>query len=295
MRYKDPLFIVNSKNKCPKCNGNKPQVKNCPYCNKGGYEPIDLSGLWDNSAAFLVCGGPSINKLPFQRLNERGIVSLAVNNIAAHVPVSAWCFSDPHEKFHHALFLDPKIMTFAPIPKLNRNIRIKENGEFRFSDMKVKDCPNTYGFDRKTSLYPDNFLKTYYAQWGHGGKQPENEKQFICLCTMLIGIRLLCYLGCNRIYMLGVDFLRKEDEQYAFGQQASVQNGRYNKENTMLKMIKPHLTENGISIYNCNPESKCDAFDYVPFEDAFKICKNNLPEEPFDLSHWYDKEGGTKQ
>lgn len=295
MNYQDPLFIVNPREKCPKCEGRRPEVKECPSCDGSGYSPINISGLWANTAGFLVCGGPSVNKLPFHKLKERGVVSLAVNNIAAHVPVKAWCFSDPHEKFHHALFRDPSIMTFAPTPKLGRNIRVKSNGKFAYSNIAIKDCPNTYGFPRKTSLYPDKFLETYYAQWGHGGKQPENEREFTCLCTMLIGIRLMCYLGCTRIFTLGVDFWRAEEEQYAFNQKASRVNGRYDKENKMLERIKPNLQKHGIEIYNCNPESKCTAMDYVPFEDAFKVCKNNIEEEPFDLSGWYDKEGGTKK
>jgi len=294
MKYEDPLFIVNPKETCPNCQGRKPTLKSCPCCDKTGYKPINMSGIWNNMAGFLVCGGPSLNKLPLEKLKERGVVSLAVNNIAAHVPVKAWCFSDPHEKFHHGLFLDPSIMTFAPTPKLGRKIRVKENGKFHYANTKVKDCPNTFGFTRKTSLYPDKFLKTYYAQWGHGGKQPENEREFTCLCTMLIGIRLMCYLGCNRIFAIGVDFWRGEDEQYAFAQTASRVNGRYNKENKMLSNIRPHLEENGIKVYNCNPESKCDAFEFATFENAFNICKNNI-SEPFDLSGWYDKEGGTKK
>jgi len=295
MNYQDPLFIVNPREACPICQGRKPKVKSCPNCDKSGYKPVNMSGLWNNSAGFLVCGGPSINKIPYHKLTERGVVSLGVNNIAAHVPVKAWCFSDPHEKFHHALYRDPAIMTFAPTPKLGRKLRIKKDGAFISSNTRVKDCPNTYGFPRKTSLYPDKFLETYYAQWGHGGKQPENEREFTCLCTMLIGIRLMCYLGCNKIFTLGVDFWRAEDEQYAFGQTASRANGGYKKENKMLEMIKPNLESNGVQIYNCNPESKCTAFDYVSFEEAFKTCKNNIEQEPFYLSGWYDKEGGTKK
>jgi hypothetical protein len=290
--YNDLLEIVNSKQPCPKCNGEKPQIKVCDYCKRSGFEQINLSGLWhrDNpTAGFLVCGGPSINKLPYHKLKERGVVSLGVNNIAAHVPVSAWCFSDPHVKFHHALFFDPAIMTFAPTPKLNKRIRIKQaDGTFRELKKKVKDCPNTFGFNRKTFLYPEQFLTTEYAHWGYGGKQPESERPYTCLSTMLLGIRLMCYLGCQRIYMLGVDFWRDKEQQYAFGQKANASNNRYLHEDDMLKKIKPYLEEKDIKIFNCNPESKCTAFDYVSFDDAFKICRNDVPED-IDLSNWYEK------
>jgi hypothetical protein len=285
--YNDPLILVNSKKVCPACNGEKPAIKHCRTCKKHGFLPTDLNGLW-SAPGFLVCGGPSINKLPFHKLSERGIVSMAINNSAGHVPVSAWVFSDPQEKFHHGLYLDPKIMTFAPISKLNKKYRIKEGNEFKWSDDMVKDCPNTFGFSRKTELYPEKFLTTDFAQWGYGGKQP-SEKPFECLCTMLLGIRLMCYLGCPRIYLLGVDFLRTEIEQYSFAQKANPSSRRYAHENAMLQSIRPYIEQMGVEIYNCNIESQCNAFDFVTFEDAFEDCKG-MVREPFDLSGWYEKE-----
>jgi hypothetical protein len=155
--YNDSLEIVNSKQPCPKCNGEKPQVKECVYCKHSGFESINLSGLWhrDNpTAGFLVCGGPSINQLPYHKLKERGVVSLGINNVAAHVPVSVWCFSDPHTKFHHALFFDPAIMTFAPTPKLNKRIRIKQaDGTFRELNKKVKDYCAFHNINFEESKY----------------------------------------------------------------------------------------------------------------------------------------------
>jgi len=281
--------MVNSKKRCPVCKNQKPAKKTCSHCKCFGYLPVDLSGLWDNTSGFLVCGGPSINKFPFHLLRERGILSLGINNAAGHVPCSAWCFSDPQEKFHHGLYLDPTIMTFAPIPKLDKRIRMKYGGKIDWVDTKVEDCPNTFGFDRKTLMYPNEFLTTSYAQWGYGGKQDENERPFTCLATMLIGIRLMCYLGCRRIYLLGADFWRGQDEQYAFPQKAALVNGRYDKENTMLASIRPSVEKGGISIYNCNPESRCTAFSHVTFDDALSDCRGAVPREPFDLAGWYEK------
>jgi len=288
MTYDDPLTVVNAKRECPDCGRVKPEIKSCKTCDKHGFLPANISGIWAPSPGFLLCGGPSSNKLPLEKLRERGIVSLGINNSAGHIYTNAWIFSDPQEKFHHGLYVDPKIMTFAPIPKLDKRVRVKVGDEFIWSSTKVMDCPNTYGFDRKTSLYPDKFLKTTYAQWGYGGKQPE-DTPFECLATMLLGIRMMCYLGCPRIYLLGVDFFRGEDAQYSFNQKARTSNKRYVHETAMLKSIKPYLKESGIEVFNCNPDTKCDAFDIVSFEDAFEDCKGLTPAEPFDLANWYDK------
>ena len=66
-------------------------------------------------------------------------------------------------------------------------------------------------------------------------------------------------------------------------------NGRYYKTNKLLKELRPIFEADGFFVYNCNPESKCDAFDYVPFEKAYLDCKGGVPPEPFDLSQWYEK------
>lgn len=290
MNYEDPLLVTSSKKLCPACNGEKPAIKSCEFCGQSGYLPIDLSGLWDGTAAFLVGGGPSANSMPYHRLRERGVISLGINNVAGHIPCSAWCFSDPQEKFHHGLYMDPSIITFAPIFKLNKQIRKKEGDEFIWQRKKVKHCPNTFGFKRMTQLFPDQFLSTDYAHWGYGGKQDEATRPFKCLCTMLIGLRLLCYLGCKRIYLFGVDFWRGEEQQYSFSQKASLVNGRYRKEEEMLKSIYPVLQEKGISMYNCNPDSKCGIFEHRSFDQAIEDCKNGVPFEPFDLSGWYEKQ-----
>jgi hypothetical protein len=295
---KDPLFVVNPKIPCS-CQENHiefPEGQSCHLCRGTGATPVNISGLWAPSAGFLVCGGPSLNNLPFQKLSERGIVSLAVNNVAGYVPVSSFCFSDPQSKFHHGVFLDPKIMTFAPNSKLKKHIRAKfPDGTFHSLKTRVRNCPNTFGFDRRTTFDAKTFLTTEYAHWGRGGKQSEENKPFTCLCTMLLGIRLMHYLGCSRVYMLGVDFKRTEEAQYAFGQTAEVRNGRYSHENAMLAELKPYFDREGFKLFNCNPESGCDVFPKVSFEDAFEDCKGAVPNEPFDMADWYNKEMEEEQ
>jgi hypothetical protein len=89
--------------------------------------------------------------------------------------------------------------------------------------------------------------------------------------------------------MLGVDFNMTEAEQYAFGQHCSARNGRYRHENAMLAELKPYFDADGFKLFNCNPESQCDVFPKVGFDEAYDDCKGGVPEEPFDLSEWYSK------
>jgi hypothetical protein len=238
----DPLLVVNPKVSCLSCGAAKKRIQAtcavcanqpelcrtcdreldkardiCSECGGTGCKAVDLCGLWGPSAGFLVCGGPSLNKMPYQRLRERGIVSLGVNNVSGHAPVAAWCFSDPQNKFHHGLFLDPKVLTFSPIGKLKRKVRAKlPDGTFRGLRTRVRECPGTLGFARRTEFDAPTFLTTRFAHWGRGGKQEEDNRPFMCLCNMLLGIRLLHYLGCPRVYMLGVDFKMTDEAQYSF-------------------------------------------------------------------------------
>lgn len=284
----DPLFMVNTKSFCPNCEGDRRKRRTCKFCKQSGFSPIDLSGMWHPSAGFLVCGGPSINNLPIEKLKDRGIVSLGVNNISGYVPVSAWTFSDPQRKFHHGLHLDPKTITFSPIPKLRKHIRAKlPDNTFRILDKRVFECPSVFGYERKTVFYPETFFSTPYAHWGMGGDHINRD--FTCICTMLLGIRLMHYLGCSRVYMIGVDFWMTEESQYAFNQTKNVRNGRYIKENKMLEALQPICKKINFNLFQCNPDSKCSAVPYVPFEEALDDCKDCVPKEPFDLSEWYDK------
>ena len=286
----DSLFVVNPKKACSLCQNDKLARGKCEVCRGTGFRPVDLNGLWYPSSGFLVCGGPSVNKIDKEKLRERGVVSLAVNNVAGHVPVTAWCFGDPQIKFHHGVHLDPKCLTFAPLGKLRKRIYVKlPDGTFRATKVHVMDCPGVYGFARTSKFIPSEFFSSWYGQWGRGGDQPASDMPFKCLCTMLLGFRLMHYLGCPRIYLLGVDLWMDEASPYAFNQQRSPHNRRYWKENAYLKELKPVFKEHGFEVFNCNPDSKCDVFDYVPFEKAYEDCRGAVPIEPFDLSKWYDK------
>jgi hypothetical protein len=277
----DALVLFDSKTKCIKCH--RSEEYKCEYCNNTGWNPISLRNLWYQSSAFLVCGGPSINQIPYEKLSERGIVSLGINNIATKVPVSAWCHTDGVRKFHHGLYFDPKCITFSPVHKFEDKVVAKlPNGTFSKTNKRLADCPNTFGFLRKEKFDPENFFNTKYAQWGE--KNPPHV-----LSTMFVGLRLLHYMGCQRVFLVGVDFEAQQgDQQYAFPQSKKGTPQAYLRYNRMLKKLKPIFEEYKLKVYNCNPTSKCTVFDYMSFDDAFKICKGVVPKE-LDTNDYYTR------
>lgn len=278
--------------------------------------------------------------LDTRQLGRRGVVSLGVNNCAASVPVRAWTFSDPQFKFHHSLFLDPSVITFAPAPKLRSHIRVQRaDGSFTFVNTRVADCPNTIGYARSAAFCPSDFLTSWFASWGMGGHQHKKGDQYRALmldcktcgktgvcpfcngdkcakcrigkrkkptgecakcagvgllrpftrqATMLIGLRLLCHLGLKRIYCIGIDFDRpSKDEGYGFDEVGSGGTSVYEKEDKMLRMVKPHLDRAGIEVFNCSPQSRCTAFAHRDFDDAIKDCTRYMGS--VRTRGWYSK------
>lgn len=264
-----------------------------------------LRNMLKGGAAFLVCGGPSLRTMPYQRLAERGVFSLGVNNVAGFAPCSAFVCSDPPYKFHWGIFTDPKVMKFLPVPKLRPRrgaLRYKDPRNGRFFDLNIttRDCPNVWGFDRRSWLTADEtWFTTKDAAWGNhkdGVVKTGNDKT---VNTMLLGIRVLQYLGARQIFLAGVDFFmspaRSISDNYSFGEQRNVgactsNNGQYQVCDKWLTELRPVFERFGFEVYNCNVFSRLRAFDYVPFEEGIRVCKGIIPDEPFDLVGWYEKD-----
>jgi hypothetical protein len=306
--FYDPLLLYNLKINCSKCKG---ESKTCAHCKGAGKEPVNLNGLWYPSPAFLVCGGPSVNKIDYKRLAERGVASLGINNAAGHVPCSAWCFLDAPSRFHYGLFLDPKCLTFMPSSKKDQNNIVVKLPDKTFQRLRIRlgNTPSALGYIRNYNprdCKKENFLTDYYAHACLGNIDTLNKKNIATpLCSILIGLRILHYLGCPRVYILGLDLTRDQETKafYSFNEYTTKDSNdvyvhpkakkrrwwRHVLENEMLCNLKTIFKKHNFKVYNCNPDSKCTAFKYVPFEKALKDCKNGIPQEPFDFENYYNK------
>jgi hypothetical protein len=256
-----------------------------------------LRNLWAPSAGFLVCGGPSLEKLDLEKLRDRGVISLAINNVAGFAPVRAFLCADPPEKFHGGIFLDPAILKFVPTTKLGKRIRMRSpDGKLAFTTMRVQDCPSVFAFKRDSHWEPSAFLKRDAATWGISKEQAKSLERPHILFTFFIGLRMLHYLGCRHVYLLGVDFTMDSDHGYVFDQHRTAgamrgNNNSYRIAAEMCSELQPHLNAAGFYVYNCNRHSYLTAFPHVPFHRALEHCRGVVPREPFALSDWYDKDG----
>lgn len=255
-------------------------------------------------SAFLVAGGPSAKELDLSLIEQRGIFSLAVNNMAGFYKASAFVCSDPPEKFFDGIWKDPQTMKFLPIPKLtNRGkgtLRQKIGDSFERLKIKTVDCPNVWGFERRSWFQPDDtFFTEPSAAWGNHDDGVLRTGESKTVCTLLLGIRLLYYLGARRIFLVGVDFGMDPTkgllENYAFGEQRDKSaiksnNEQYTVVNDWLCKMQQGGTFDrfGLEIYNCNPNSRLRAFAHVPYDLAVNDSLRDYPSK-VDLENWYRK------
>ena len=254
-----------------------------------------LRGLWQDCAAFYVCGGPSLKALDLSFLKERGVVSLGVNNVAGYAPVKAMTFSDPASKFHHGIFFDPGIIKFVPKPKMSERVRAKmPDGSFQWTAYEVRHCPSVFAYERDGIWHEKEFFSRDKATWGVSKKHVENQGKQTILFSFFLGIRLLHYLGVRRIYLLGVDFKMDAQHHYAFGQyrhQGAIgsNNNSYRVATGMLQGLRPYLDASGLQIFQTNPDSALRVFDHVPLETAIEDCRGLVPQGPLDMARYYEK------
>jgi hypothetical protein len=253
-----------------------------------------LRDLWARSAGFLVCGGPSLQTYNLDRLKDRGITSLGVNNAAGAAHCRAFTCSDPPMKFHHGIWLDPSVMKIVPKPKLHKRVRAKLGHSFRYTALNVNQCPNVWGYARNATFEPAEFLTSSHATWGVNSAAAEKSGRAKILFTWFLGLRLLHYLGVKRVYLLGVDFQMEAGAPYAWRERKDEggcggNNNHYLKARSMCRELLPVFQAAGFEVFNCNPESRLEVFPYIPFETALDDCRGHIPEEPFDLFGWYGK------
>ena len=264
---------------------------------------VDLSGLLANrTAAFLVCGGPSLSLVNPNHLNHRGVFTMAVNNAGAwdSFRPSSFICSDPPMKFHAGIWLDPAVMKFVPLPKLKTGrgvIHLKDDGKFSAAGFSACHCPNVWGFLRRSWMaLDDTFFTDEGAAWGNLNEGVMRTGLPKTVNTMLLGIRLLYYLGARQIFLVGCDFKMAEGAVYAFDQ--GKEEGGVNSNNDQYRIVNDWLTamqragifeRRDLTIMNTTMESQLEAFPKIPFDDAMQLVLKGFPKCPLDTADWYAK------
>jgi hypothetical protein len=114
------------------------------------------------------------------------------------------------------------------------------------------------------------------------------------LSTMFQAVRLCYFLGFRNVYLLGADFSMDGGKRYSFdetGNQGTVRgnNSAYPKLNQIFHALRPAFDAAGYRVFNCNPESRLTAFDFISFDNAYAWARENMPKE-ISTSGWYERD-----
>lgn len=262
-------------------------------------EPTSLENVYLNGSVLLVLSGPSLNTHDLTKLNQRGIMTFAVNNAGCVVRPNIWTFGDSTVKFHEALFKDAGILKILPKPRMGDRIRTKVNGSFAQLDTQVVELPGVVCIERNNDLDIENWLWEPSVNWGCGKESAEKTGYPRVLSTMIQAVRLCYYLGFRKVFLLGCDFQMDFSQPYAFAQTkhregCSGNAKSYNSINWIFHQLQPHFKKAGFNCWNCNEKSGLTAFPYLPYNEAIDMALEGFPRT-IDAAGWYDCKDGSRQ
>lgn len=245
---------------------------------------VFLGDIYRGRPAFLICSGPSLTTHDLSLLQQRGVLTLSVNNAATVFRTQLWCSVDDPASFSDAIWRDPGITKFVPLCHMEKCFSVRnERQELVPSADRVGDMPAVFGFRRNEAFKADQWLYEDTFNWGNHSKRVDDYGQQGSRSVMYIALRMLFYLGVRRIYLLGCDFRMEEGRKnYAFEQDRSSSSVRgnncsYRILNVRLARLKPYFEQAGLEIWNCTPSSGLTAFPYVDYETAVAAVLADMP------------------
>lgn len=252
--------------------------------------PVPLENIFRKGCCFFIGGGPSLNTQNLSLLQQRGIFTLAVNNIAArHIQPNIWMAADDMKSYHDIILNDPTIWKIVKADRYHA----------------IKTKPNVMYFKWNEAFNVDTFLTEPTVNFGccnphSGGGSPygPNKKIDSLGCKgrrsiMLSAMRIMYYLGFRTIFLLGCDFNMQfaqhstitpkgNKQPYAFEQHkwkggVDSNNRGYEILNKRFTALVPFFQKSGFEIFNCTPGSKLTAFPTMDYNKALSIVLKDIP------------------
>jgi hypothetical protein len=247
---------------------------------------VFLGDMLRGGHAFLVCSGPSLASHDLDLLQQRGIVTCAVNNAATIVRPNYWVSVDDPGNFADVIWRDPGILKFVPLCHMEKKFRVRDTQvELVPSQELVGDMPSVFGFRRNEAFIAEQFLHEDTFNWGNHGDRTDAYGFRGCRSVMLVAVRLMFYLGVRTLYLLGCDFKMQTGVQnYAFEQDRSrsaVRNNNHTFEalNVRFRHLLPYFEREGFQIYNCTPNSGLIPFEHLDYREAVNQALDRVPNK----------------
>lgn len=243
------------------------------YTKTGEKRITDFRDLHVNGTCFLVGGSPSLKEQPIHMLEERGVLTMAMNNAATHFKPKMWVSGDHPQCYEPQILKDPGIMKFAPA----------HAAELKTKDDKMyRENPNMLFYIQKPEVpYNEFFEDVAEVPWYNN--------------TLFVGIHILYNLGIRTIILAGSDFgFQKDGEVYAHKTKLGAlerkwNNDVYSFQVKELKLMKPLFDSNGLKLVDTSKNSKLsDTYEHVSLEEGLQLAKRSFPTsmvDPATLPH----------
>lgn len=258
----------------------------CCFVDYKGRPVEGLQNLYRGASCFLVCGGPSTNDQNLSLLNQRGILTAAVNQAGAtQVRPNVWFSVDQPAHFHEAIWRDPAITKIVKWHWRTKSFRERLGDTWVNGETRTKHCPNTWFLKWRTGWNANTFLTDPRPTWGTDKDRPEEDPERApTRSVMLVAVRVLFQMGIRKIYLLGADFHMTKEQPYSFGgmgdkAKARSNNRAYGWMNRRWHEVRPHLEAYGLQVLNCAPGGNLTAFERLPFEAAVEDALAGFPRE----------------
>lgn len=258
-------------------------------------KPVSLANLYRNRSAFLACGGPSLLNHDLKKLNQRGILIMAVNNAAAIVRPHLWTCVDDPGNFCDAIWRDPTILKFAPRENFDKRLVVRnQKGELVVSGESVRQMPAVFGYARNEEFVPERFLQEETFNWGNHAKKTDADGQSGSRSVMYVALKLLFHLGIRRVYLIGCDFrMEHRASNYSFEQDRTISsvkgnNHTYEVLNVRLGRLNPYFKREGFEVFNCTPNSRLTVFPAKCYRKAIRTIRKNFPRT-LNTAGMYDR------
>ena len=234
----------------------------------------DVQNMYRGQTAMLVGGAPSLCEQPIELLEQRGVITMAMNNAALHFRPTMWVSGDRPECYDPLILMDPTILKFAPA----------SHAKVRISDLKCRymDIPNALFYMQQDRIPWDEYLALRNTiPWYHN--------------TLFVGIHVLYQLGIRRIILGGSDFgFGSNGQMYAHDTKLGSMEQKWNLDlyNSLvreLRMLKPVFEKAGLTLMDSSKNSRvAQTYEHITLERAVELCLEKLPKQrkdPKELPH----------
>ena len=239
------------------------------YTPEGLKRTADLRNTQWGQTAILVGGAPSLAEQPYPLLEQRGVLTMGINNAARFIRPTYFIGGDNPNCYEPQILRDPTITKFGPLSGSTTKADLHCNGT-RFWEF-----PNMYFYMQKKGVPWDQYLATHAeVPWYHN--------------TLMAAIHVLYQLGVRRIILAGSDFMFGKTSDYAHGQQLDTLEKKwnldlYNHQVRELRLLKPLFEKSGLQLLDSSKHSRISqVYPKVTLEEAVGMCLEGFPAKPVE-------------